>query len=812
MLPPIEPAWQIRSQTAPPDWFVQIVQAVAPGLAGPYTAQLLWQRGIRAPEHVQGFLDFQHYQPTSPLAFGEEIHWAIARLGQARDQHQQVTIWGDFDADGITATAVLWEGLGQFFDQEQTLSYTIPNRLTESHGLSRSGIEHLAAQGCELIVTCDTGSTNLPELEYAQQLGIDVIVTDHHTLPETRPPVTAIINPRTLVRSHPLAHLSGVAVAYKLVEALYAALPDIPQRPLADLLDLVAIGLIADLVQLSGDCRYLAQRGIQRLQQQLQLRTRPGVARLLELCKRSGDRPTDISFGLGPRINAVSRIQGDARFCVELLTSTDVQRCEQLAAETELANSRRKSLQNDVLKQVTAQLEQLDLSTTQVIVLSDPQWPVGILGLVAGQIAQQYGRPTILLSEGDSSLLLPIDSGLARGSARSVNQIDLYQLVKAQSHLLNSFGGHPLAAGLSLPVENIPLLAEAINQHRRQQSAGETDPTLDVDLVITVAQLAQENGQALFKQLKQLEPCGMGNPVPKLLVQSCWFTKTWNKNIRDWKGRKIQYIKSEFQLQDASTAQGFPGVWWGHYRDEIPTGLCDAVVELDFNSFAGKGQQPRYEVRLIAVQPVIAEREAPVSTKDWLLDWRQRLSEPDISRTDAESEQNAVSKGENILVMTHCPTSWEQLGHWVQQARSQGQKLAIAYPPSPQISAIDCWKHLVGLAKYLARTGTAATRSQLEQKLNLGPQSLTWGWQALQQLGFELRIDGETVQIHTHQEPSLPPSSETTTAIQCFLAAIQEEQFQQQYFQTVPLEVMAAITTPFANHLPEDGGTVASKS
>ena len=264
----------------------------------------------------------------------------------------------------------MWEGLGQFFTQNQQLLYYIPNRLTESHGLNNQGIDQLAQQGVKLIVTCDTGSTNISEIEYAQQLGIDVIVTDHHTLPPERPPVVAIINPRYLPTNHPLFNLSGVAVAYKVVEALYETLPDIPQQPVENLLDLVAIGLIADLVQLSGDCRYLAQRGIEKQQTHKQP-TRPGVAKLLELCQRSGDRPTDISFGLGPRINAVSRIQGDAPFCVELLTSKDKQRCEQLALETELANARRKSLQKDVTQQVAQKLSQLDLSTTSVIVLVD---------------------------------------------------------------------------------------------------------------------------------------------------------------------------------------------------------------------------------------------------------------------------------------------------------------------------------------------------------------------------------------------------------------------------------------------------------
>ncbi|PMB23811.1 single-stranded-DNA-specific exonuclease RecJ, partial [Fischerella thermalis CCMEE 5319] len=394
--------WILTSTEQPPEWFLEAVKEYTPTSSGQFAAQLLWQRGIRDISQVAAFVNPKNYLPASPFEFGQEMHLAVERLERAWKFGDKVAIWGDFDADGITSTAVLWDGLGQFFRQNSQLIYYIPNRLTESHGLNCQGIDKLANQGFNLIVTCDTGSTNIDEITYAKQLGIDVIVTDHHTLPAERPPVTAIINPRYLSSDHQLFHLSGVAVAYKLVEALYQTLPEIPQQPLEDLLDLVAVGLIADLVQLSGDCRYLAQLGIGRLQEDFKLppaqRRRPGVGRLLELCQKSGDRPTDISFGLGPRINAVSRIQGDASFCVELLTSRDQARVHQLAEATELANSRRKSLQKEVAQQVNHKISQMDLSTTSVIVLADPQWAVGVLGLVAGQVAQETGRPTILLS------------------------------------------------------------------------------------------------------------------------------------------------------------------------------------------------------------------------------------------------------------------------------------------------------------------------------------------------------------------------------------------------------------------------------
>jgi single-stranded-DNA-specific exonuclease len=342
---PPAPSWSLKPQVTPPDWLVELIQKRIPGSSAQFAAQLLWQRGLQDPRLALAFLDPNRYRPTSAWAFGVEMEKAIARLRQARDNREIVYIWGDFDADGITATAVLWEGLGQFFGQNETLHFFIPNRLKESHGLSVSGLDAIAAQGAHLIVTCDTGSSNALELEHAHALGLDVVITDHHTLPVERPNAVAFINSRTFAKDHPLANLSGVAVAYKLVEALYETLPDIPQAPLENLLDLVAIGLIADLVQLTGDCRYLAQKGLAQLKEQLHNPTRPGVAHLLKLCKRTGDRPSDISFGLGPRINALSRIHGEARDGVELLTSRNSEQAIALAESAEWTNVCRKEVQ-----------------------------------------------------------------------------------------------------------------------------------------------------------------------------------------------------------------------------------------------------------------------------------------------------------------------------------------------------------------------------------------------------------------------------------------------------------------------------------
>ncbi|MEL6604093.1 MAG: single-stranded-DNA-specific exonuclease RecJ [Cyanobacteria bacterium J06614_10] len=806
-----EADWQVTPVPEMAAGWVETVEGIT-GLPEPvWGAQLLWLRGIRSAEALKGFWRAADYVPSSPFEFGEEMAWAVSRLMVAYERRERVAIWGDFDADGVTSTAVLWDGLRQFFSGEGQLSYFIPNRLKASHGLAMAGLTRLAEQGVQLVVTCDTGSTNPREIEYAQSLGMDVIVTDHHTLPAERPAVVAIVNPRALLAAHPMAHLSGVAVAYKLVEALYEKLPAVPTRSLNELVDLVAIGLIADLVELRGDCRYLAQIGIEQLQTHLKAEKplRPGVAQLLKLCRRAGDRPTDISFGLGPRINAVSRIYGDARFCVELLTSNDPIRCQQLAEKAELANARRKALQRDVLQQVTRQLETRDLSTTGVIVLCDPQWPVGVLGLVAGQIAQQYGKPTILLTEdapggdegdgeGIGSVAVSAQASarrLARGSARSVNGIDLYDLVRSQAHLLTGFGGHPFAAGLSLPVEDLALFRAAINQQYRQKlGSAPSQPTVQADITVQVADL----GQALFQELKLLEPCGMGNPVPKLLIKNAWFEDAWHQKLKDRTGGKVGYIKASFKLCDESGGK-FPGLWWGHYKEDLPPGRWDVVAELDFNSHP---KYRRYEVRLIAIRPAAqsAGKETVATGKGgWLLD--RRPGREEISARDTlalDLYPNADDKGHaaDPLVLNQCPTAWKELRLWQHQSNQVAKPLALAYASPETVDPVAVWTTLMGLAKHLSRTGMAVTREQLGERVGVCDRTLNLGLAALSKAGFTVQDSAIDLRFQYAADGLQPVNDELREAtLSRFLAAVQEEAFRRRYFYQADVDTLELAVT-----------------
>ncbi|OCQ95820.1 single-stranded-DNA-specific exonuclease RecJ [Limnothrix sp. PR1529] len=773
----IEAAWQFPIEPPPVDWVAAVqsmldrldaVQVGNPkatdlkesrspqGDRSRWLAQVLWERGWRDPRTLAGWLSAEHYQPTGPEGFGSEMAQAIARLVLAHERGDRVAIWGDFDADGVTATAVLWDGLGQFFPRGDRLTYFVPDRLKESHGLSRSGLAALAAAGWQLIVTCDTGSTNLAELAIARDLGLEVIVTDHHSLPDQRPDLVALVNPRALPIDSPLASLSGVAVAYKLVEALYQALPTVPQQPLAALLDLVAIGLIADLVELRGDARYLAQVGLQHLQKT----DRPGLQLLLERCKKTGDRPSDIAFGLGPRINAASRIYGDAHFCIELLTSRDRDRCRQLADQVEAANSRRKALQNDVLWRARSRLAAADWSTTAVIVLAEAGWPLGVLGLVAGQLAQEFNRPVVLLTlEGD----------MAKGSARSLPGLDFYEVLKQQTHLLDRFGGHPLAAGLALPVANLDLFTQALEREVRQRCPARSPQPITADLTVTVADLLLDRGRALFQALKWLEPCGMGNPAPRLLIRQVRFQNLQVRRLH-LGSQKLRYLHTRFEIQDDSATEPFPGIWWDCLPEAIPKGSCDLVAELDFNA-----RDKCYQLRPLAVRPADRPLVRDLAGTIPVWDYRQGLPAAELPSPTA------------MLWVDQCPTRWEDWQQIARQALDDQRPIALTYQPILEPSPDRTWQTLLGMAKYLSRTGQTVDRAVLSARLALSPQAIELGLNALAAIGLNPREqDG-----HLRFQPQALDAMETeattrSRAIAQFWAIVQEERFHHQYFATMP--------------------------
>ncbi|MBI4772396.1 MAG: DHH family phosphoesterase, partial [Chloroflexi bacterium] len=427
----------MRPWLDPPD--TPVPDALRTAVGGhPLIAATLARRGLADPAAARAFLDPDCYTPAPPADL-PGVPAAAERLERALRAGERICVWGDFDVDGQTAAALLvsaLRGLGG------DVTYHIPLRARESHGVKLPALREVLDAGAELLLTCDTGVDAREALEYARSRGVEAIVTDHHSLPPSGalgglppdlPPATALVHPGLLPPGHPLATLPGVGVAFKLTEALLRR-----AGRAADcdaLLDLVALGIVADVAVQTGDARYLLQRGLA----QLRRTARPG---LLAVFERAGLDPASlteehIGFQLGPRLNALGRL-GNAGKGVELLLTPDLGRARVLALELEGLNARRKLLTDQTFKSALAQLERDPaLGETAALVLAHPEWEAGVVGIVAARLAERFHKPALLLA-------CP-PGGPARGSARSVTGCDLTAALAAHAGLLASLGGHPMA-------------------------------------------------------------------------------------------------------------------------------------------------------------------------------------------------------------------------------------------------------------------------------------------------------------------------------------------------------------------------------
>ena len=454
---------------ATPPWAEPALASVPADLAAavgghPLVATLLARRGIATPEAARAFLDPGCYTPRPPTDL-PGMDAAVRRILAAIAAREPIGVWGDFDVDGVTAATVLQESLLAAGALVQWVH--IPGREGEGHGVHKPTLEAIAGQPVRLVITRATGITSPAALTWAAGQGLDVIVTDHH-LPESHlPPATAIVTPRFLPPEHPLAGLPGVGVAYLLGRAVMEA------RGVGDAaasLDLVALGIVADVAPQRDDVRYLLQRGLVALR----LNRRPGLQALLESASVDAGALNEetIGFALAPRINALGRL-AHAQAAVDLFTTQDLSRARALAAQMESLNAQRQLLCSQVTAGALAQLERDPaLLDEPVLVLGHATWPAGVVGIVAARLVERFGRPAIILTTPPGEP--------ARGSARSVAGVDISAAIAAHRELLDSFGGHPMAAGLSLPADRLLSFAalsrtvgEMVAARRSRQVSGD---------------------------------------------------------------------------------------------------------------------------------------------------------------------------------------------------------------------------------------------------------------------------------------------------------------------------------------------------
>ena len=480
-------------KVAPPCPQVQLEleQAGLPALL----AGLLAGRGVRNRMEAARLLNPAREPLLDPMLM-RDMDRAVARVRLALERDERIAVFGDYDVDGITATCLLTEyltGLGG-----DVIPY-IPSRLEEGYGLNPEAVVHLAGQGVDLIITVDCGITAIEESAQAAQLGMDVVITDHHACKEVLPPALAVVDPHRPDCPYPFKGLAGVGVALKL--AMAVAGPEQAPAVMDRYCDLAAVGTIADVMPMTGENRAIVSRGLRRLNPADRL----GLACLIRWAGL-GEKPvTTVSVGytLAPRINAAGRL-GRAEVAAELLLTRDPQRADQLAQELCELNRERQSIEGEIFQQC---VQLLDRAPQQgAIVLADPRWHQGVVGIVASRLAERYACPVFMIC---------LDGGLGKGSCRSWGGVNLFRLLSVCAPLLESFGGHALAAGFTVKEENIPALAEGLRAALAESCHGEALPSvLEVDAIAAPDSLTVEAVEAL----DLLEPCGTGNPRPVLVL------------------------------------------------------------------------------------------------------------------------------------------------------------------------------------------------------------------------------------------------------------------------------------------------------
>lgn len=540
--------------------FSPLDKAAAAALAeecgiSPFLSLLLAARGITTAEEAEQFLGCGELT-DDPFAFAD-MDAAVYRIQQALDNHEKMMVFGDYDADGVTATVLLYSYLR---DKGADVDFRLPRRDGEGYGLHRSELEEMAAAGTSLIITVDNGITAVEEAATAKALGMDMVITDHHMPQDRLPEAVAVVDPHRPDCESQCKEYAGVGVAFKLV----CALEGDSDTVLEQYSDLVAIGTLADVMSLRGENRLLVKRGLQKLNQNPRL----GLEKLLEVAGGNKKQTsTSAVFTLAPRINAAGRM-GDPTLATSLLLSTDAAEAERLAEQINQINTDRQKSESDILVELDRVLEEHpEWLYDRVLVVAGHGWHNGVIGILAARLLERTGKPCILLSVDEY--------GHAKGSGRSISGFSLLNAITACAPLLDNFGGHELAAGVGLRAENIDAFRRCINEYAAAQYPIAPVPTLTLDFKLSPTQIDLDK----IDQLERLEPFGSGNPQPVFGLYNMKITGITPVGA----GKHLRLNLSRDQVT-------LPVMWFRTTPEECPFAVGDTVnaaVTFDRNEFRG---------------------------------------------------------------------------------------------------------------------------------------------------------------------------------------------------------------------------------
>lgn len=510
--------------------------ALARKYAGvPPVSELLVERGVRSVEEAEKFFNPSLSDLHDPFLM-PQMDLAVRRLNKAMGSKEKIMVYGDYDVDGTTAVALVYKYLRNFYSN---IDFYIPTRYDEGYGVSKRAIDDFVRQDVRLVIILDCGIKANDEIRYAKEHGIDFIICDHHVPDEELPAAVAILNPKLEGSSYPYHDLSGCGVGYKFMQA-FSMSNDIPQTDLEGMLDLVAVSIAADIVPMTGENRIMTYHGLRRLNSNPNM----GLRAIMRISQMTSKEITisDVIFKIGPRINASGRMQSGSE-AVELLVARDVNEATERAKAIDQYNKDRKELDKRITEEAATLLASRDESHSdkKAIVIYNKDWHRGIIGIVASRLTELYYKPAVVLTQ---------SNGLATGSSRSVQGFDIYKAIDSTRDLLENFGGHPYAVGLSLKEENIHEFTRRFEEYVAANiQPGQLTPQLDIDAYLTFAEITPE----LIALLKRFAPFGPGNQKPVFCT----------RNVTDFGsskvvGKLLEHIKLE--LVDDTSGKVFGGI------------------------------------------------------------------------------------------------------------------------------------------------------------------------------------------------------------------------------------------------------------
>ena len=520
----------------------------------PVLRQILYNRGYSTAESARSFLETKPSSGTEPTKL-LSMRDGVDRVRFALRQNEQITVYGDYDADGVCATALLVLGLAKL---GANVHGYIPNRFDDGYGLNTDAINKLHADGTELIITVDCGIRSLAEAEFARQLGMGLIITDHHRPGDELPQADAIINPKQVGDDYPEKNLAGVGVAYKLLSAL------LDSDDATDFLDLVAIGTVADLVPLTGENRWLVSEGIKRIRQP----QRQGLQALIGVSGLHAHeiQASHIGFSLGPRLNAAGRLE-TALDAYDLLLTPDIARAATLAQQLEIQNRKRQQITREIQENAEERFSEKQLEDSCLLFVADPDYNPGVVGLVASRLTEKYYRPSIVGH---------VEDDFTRASCRSIPEFHITDALDECADILVRHGGHAAAAGFTVKNENLPELISRLSTTAAQKLAGEDlQPTLTADLELPLFELSSE----MIEYLEWLEPTGYANPRVQFA----------SRNVKVVNSRQVGRDRAHLKLlvSDGKVVYDAIAFRQGDWHQKLP-GNIDLLYIFEENEYLGE--------------------------------------------------------------------------------------------------------------------------------------------------------------------------------------------------------------------------------